>query len=367
MPGRIGSPTAAISGKRRSSPLASVPSAWPAPGWTTSPAGLATTTTSSSAWTTGKSTGSGAGGGVGLGLAARPRPRRPRPAGGSWPRAARRPAPPRVDEGGDVGPAPAGESATARSTRSPASEPGTAKFIEPPVKSASPGWRSRITPIVIAQSATLNVGQCGTLMKSTTSPRRKPGERTSRSTRFPTAPPSTRPASRPSRCRRSAGSCGRCTTDHAHRQHGQHRGEPGEEAEGAAGVAGEAELEQRADDLDGPVGQGARPPRSSSAGRATTMTAATASGPTGDRCAARSAVGTRGRPPCQRRRSSRDLHSMHSAAKGSASRRADGDLLAAPLAHAVGRRCPSGAAPGRSPRRPGWPTPRGPGRAPARR
>src|SRR6185437_13603792 len=44
--------------------------------------------------------------------------------------------------------------------------------------------RRRHTPIVMAESATLNAGQCGTLMKSTTCPL------TSLSMRLPTAPPS---------------------------------------------------------------------------------------------------------------------------------------------------------------------------------
>jgi hypothetical protein len=43
------------SGKRASSPFTSVPSGLPAPGCTTSPAGLSTTITSSSSWTTSKS------------------------------------------------------------------------------------------------------------------------------------------------------------------------------------------------------------------------------------------------------------------------------------------------------------------------
>ena len=58
-------PTPAMSGKRASRPLTSVPSALPAPGWTTSPAGLSTTITSSSAWTTRELDGRvGAGGGA---------------------------------------------------------------------------------------------------------------------------------------------------------------------------------------------------------------------------------------------------------------------------------------------------------------
>ena len=65
MPGRIGSPTPASSGKRASSPLTSVPVGLPAPGWTTRPAGLSTTITSSSSWTTPNSTVGSAVGSVG--------------------------------------------------------------------------------------------------------------------------------------------------------------------------------------------------------------------------------------------------------------------------------------------------------------
>ena len=49
----------------------------------------------------------------------------------------------------------------------------------------------RTAPIVIAESATLNVGKSPTCTKSTTAPCRKPGVRNSRSIRLPSAPPST--------------------------------------------------------------------------------------------------------------------------------------------------------------------------------
>src|SRR5262249_12298351 len=45
-------------------------------------------------------------------------------------------------------------------------------------------------PIVMAESATLNVGQRPMSTKSITAPRRNPGERNTRSMRFPIAPPS---------------------------------------------------------------------------------------------------------------------------------------------------------------------------------
>ena len=56
MPGRAGSPTSAISGNRATSPCTSVPEVLPAPGCTTRPAGLSTTSTSPSSCTTSSST-----------------------------------------------------------------------------------------------------------------------------------------------------------------------------------------------------------------------------------------------------------------------------------------------------------------------
>ena len=66
-PDGAASPTPASSGKRASRPLTSVPSGCPAPGWTTSPAGLSTTITSSSTWTTWTSTVGSATGGTAAG------------------------------------------------------------------------------------------------------------------------------------------------------------------------------------------------------------------------------------------------------------------------------------------------------------
>ena len=165
MPGRIGSPTAAISGKRWRSPLASVPVSWPAPGWTTSPAGLATTTTSSSAWTTGNSTGSATGGASASGSpstsTSSPSARRRLLATGCPPTRTA-PASMRAATSARLQPV---SSATARSTRSPASEAGTAKRSSgdtpgpPGHYCLQPRMAIRITPMVMAQSATLNVGQ----------------------------------------------------------------------------------------------------------------------------------------------------------------------------------------------------------------
>jgi hypothetical protein len=49
-------------------------------------------------------------------------------------------------------------------------------------------------PQVIAESAMLNVGQCGNLIQSTTQPCSGPGNRNSRSARLPIAPPSSKPS-----------------------------------------------------------------------------------------------------------------------------------------------------------------------------
>ena len=103
----------------------------------------------------------------------------------------------------------------------------------------------RITPIVMALSAMLKVGQFGTLMKSTTSPRRTPGERT-----MPVDQVPDRPAEHQGQrvghddVGRPAGRADD-VDDHDHRQHGQHRGEAGQQAEGPARVAGQAELQER--------------------------------------------------------------------------------------------------------------------------
>ena len=104
---------------------------------------------------------------------------------------------PRLDEDGDVGPAPAGEQRHRPVDPLPGQRCGhrTESLGDTPRcpgHDFEPRRAIRITPTVMALSATLKVGQWGTLMKSTTSPRRNPGDRRSRSRRFPTAPPRTR-------------------------------------------------------------------------------------------------------------------------------------------------------------------------------
>ena len=98
----------------------------------------------------------------------------------------------------------------------------------------------RIAPIVIAESATLNVGNRPTCTKSTTAPCRKPGDRNTRSMRLPSAPPSTSESPTTisgSRARRTA-------RTRKHRHHDgddrQQRRERLEQAERAPGVAGQA-------------------------------------------------------------------------------------------------------------------------------
>ena len=174
MPGPGGSPTPAISGYRASRPFTSVPSGWPAPGCTTRPAGLATTTTSSSSCRTTTSTpASGAGSPAtsgsasssttlaGLELAA---------LGHASPSTSTAPASTRSCTSRRVQPV---SSATARSRRSPASASGTAsslthrtahprRRVPRAARACRPGpptHTMRIAPMVMAESATLNVGK----------------------------------------------------------------------------------------------------------------------------------------------------------------------------------------------------------------
>ncbi len=104
---------------------------------------------------------------------------------------------PVLDQGGDLVAAPAGEEGHGPVDPLPGQRGGHVEAMSgdtpgpPGHYCLHPRMAMRITPMVMAQSATLKVGQWGTLMKSTTSPRRKPGDRISRSTRLPTAPPST--------------------------------------------------------------------------------------------------------------------------------------------------------------------------------
>ena len=116
MPGRSSSPPAASCA---SSPCTSVPVAWPAPGWTTTPAGLSTTSRCSSSQATRRSIASGSSGAsVGGQLDAR-RPPRPR-AGGSWPRGSpsTSTAPPAISRSASAREPTSGRPASARSRRS---------------------------------------------------------------------------------------------------------------------------------------------------------------------------------------------------------------------------------------------------------
>ena len=47
--------------------------------------------------------------------------------------------------------------------------------------------------MTIAESATLNIGQCGSCIQSMTCPRKTPGSRKIRSTKLPRIPPITNP------------------------------------------------------------------------------------------------------------------------------------------------------------------------------
>ena len=162
--------------------------ALPAPGCTTRPAGLSTTTTSSSAWTTPNSTSAS---GDQLPASGRRRARRPRPRSPSStrvePRGHRPPVdatPPRGDQLAGLGPAHArsagrrpGRAAPRRAPgdRLPDLAHGSEAAAVPDVPDSSSDATSRSTaPHVMAMSATLNTGHHCRSMKSTTRPRQQP-------------------------------------------------------------------------------------------------------------------------------------------------------------------------------------------------
>ena len=196
MPGRSGSPTPASSGNRASSPLTSVPSGLPAPGWTTSPAGLSTTITSSSTWTTreldvGSPVGqSAAGTSPGRPRRRCPSSRRTLPDRG---RRRRRRAPRRRRSTAAAAERlTSASSATTRSSRSPASAAGTVldrsslvrvdrpSAASPSTVGAAAGVGAQVLssssapPTVTPMSATLKIGHHCRSMKSTTPPRSQP-------------------------------------------------------------------------------------------------------------------------------------------------------------------------------------------------
>ena len=89
------------------------------------------------------------------------------------------------------------------------------------------------------------MGNHPTRTKSTTAPRRKPGDRKTRSIRLPSAPPSTNDSATTSTgVVRAPDGTDRAERDHA-RDHRQDRREPLEQAERAAGVAAEPEARRR--------------------------------------------------------------------------------------------------------------------------
>ena len=113
----------------------------------------------------------------------------------------------------------------------------------------------RIAPIVIAESATLNVGKSPTWTKSTTAPFRNPGVRNRRSIRLPTR--AAEHQREPDHHQRVAGAAHRAHEDDRH--HDGDDGEEGrerlEEAERAARVAHQHEADVVADQPHRVVGQ----------------------------------------------------------------------------------------------------------------
>src|SRR5215467_9326318 len=197
MPGRRGPPTPAMAGACASTAAASVPAERPAPGWTTMPAGLSTTSTWSSSNTTasasdsGTSVSSAAGG---TSISTRSPPRRRCAALGTAP--STRTSPPRISPCRRARESSVSRSLSQRSSLMPAEAGSTVSTAT--AQARAEGDRSSITtsaraatPTVIAESATLKAGQCQsrayTSTKSTTAPKRV------RSIRLPTAPPKMSP------------------------------------------------------------------------------------------------------------------------------------------------------------------------------
>ena len=251
-------------GTRASSPFTSVPSGWPAPGCTTSPAGLATTSTSSSSWRTTTGTdGSGRGSPATAGSAEQLDDARPPRAGGSWRRARRRrgPRPRRSAPAPRCGVHPV-SSATARSTRSPAERVGDRELlgstgvtatlrrviaaIASSVRHAAQ-ITSRIAPIVIAESATLNVGNRLDVHEVDDRAPQEPGRPEHAVDQVADrAAEHQRRARRPSAGRRCGAPPGRADREHD-REDREQRRERLEQAERAAGVAGQREADVVAD------------------------------------------------------------------------------------------------------------------------
>src|SRR3989440_6243760 len=269
MPGRAGSPTSESSGNRSSNPFRGVPPGWRARGWTRSPAGLLTTTRSSSANRTSTGTGSGPGGRSGGGSE---RSSTSAPASRRWllttgcPPTSTAPSSMRRATSARLQPV---RSARARSSRSPASVVGTASSLTPP------GSRGVAALVTVAPSphqeqhgADRNRG-VGDV---------EGGERTHTDEVDDLAAQESRRAEQPidevaqraaehererddhDRVSRALGDADEHDGDDG-REHGEQRREPGQDAECAPGIAAQPKLDGVSDDRKGPVGEGRDDPR----------------------------------------------------------------------------------------------------------
>src|SRR6266545_8347613 len=264
MPGRAGSPTSDSSGNRCRRPFTSVPPGCPAPGCTTSPAGLLTTIRSSSAKRTSTGTGSGPGGWSGAGSesssTSAPVSRRWLLATGCPPTST---APSSMRRATSARLQPV-RRASARSSRSPANVAGTASSLTPPSSSGVPALvavapspeqeehrtdRDRGVGDVEARERTDADEVDDLAPQETRGPEQPVGEVAQRS------PEHERERDDHDWIFRAL--CDAHEDDrHDGREHGQQRREPGQDAERAAGIAAQPQLDAVPDDREGPVGEG---------------------------------------------------------------------------------------------------------------
>ena len=120
---------------------------------------------------------------------------------------------------------------------------------------------ARTPPHTMHESATLKTGQCGSWIQSTTSPRNTPGERSSRSVRFPAAPPSSSPSVTAQGRLRSRREVRRMKMITPIAMAVNTTVMPGAEAERRPAVAGQVQVQQAADQPDRLVRRRAWPPR----------------------------------------------------------------------------------------------------------
>src|SRR5215207_3799703 len=263
MPGRAGSPTPDSSGKRCRSPFTSVPPGCPAPGCTTSPAGLLTTITLSSAKRTSTGTGSGPGGWSGAGSesssTSAPDSRRWLFATGCPPTST---APSSMSLATSARLQPV-RSASARSSRSPASVAGTASSLTPgdscgvvPVSAVPPSPeqeehgadRDRRVGDVEARERAHAYEVDHLAAQEARRPEHAVGEVAQRTAEHQ------REGDHHDRILRSLRDANEHDGDDG-REHREHRRETGQETERATGIAAQPQLDGVADDREGLVGK----------------------------------------------------------------------------------------------------------------